>query len=201
MTDLEEPRTPGAPVIKRTAIGQYFVGALVNIKQRDVQKRDDEGNIRPVLKSDGRYKQELVLTLLTMPGTTAPAGIGDQVSVPTPGDKVRLILRGQAFGQWIEAKKVLHGKVQTGDIVTQTTEYGQAYDAFGKPIGRPLTLQEDINVLPRQTTIGIYGTITLRHHNPNDPDERTWAQKADVAHHADRQQTPLEPHINEDSIV
>ena len=144
-TSLDEPRTPGAPVVKRTRLGETFIGALVSVQQRDVLKRDEAtGDMRPVMKTNGKARQELVLTLITMPGTTAMAGIGDSTSVPEPGDKVRLILRGQAFAQWLEAKKD-HGGLQTGDVVTQTTDHGQAYDGQGKPSGPKLTTQAELD--------------------------------------------------------
>ena len=86
-TSLDEPRTPGAPVVKRTRLGETFIGALVSVQQRDVLKRDEAtGDMRPVMKTNGKARQELVLTLITMPGTTAMAGIGDSTSVPEPGD-------------------------------------------------------------------------------------------------------------------
>jgi hypothetical protein len=166
--------------VKRTAIGQHFVGALVNVQQRPIMKRDQRtGELGPVVKPDGKHKQELVLTLIAMPGTTAPAGLGDTTVVPTPGDKVRLILRGRSFGDWIEAKKG-HGALQTGDVVEQTTDHGQAYDSAGAPTGNRLTTQAEIDNLPRQQTFGIYGTLTLRKPTPA---EAEWATKADEAHH------------------
>lgn len=181
-TSLDEPRSPGAPVVKRTALGQRFIGALVRMEQRGVLK-----NGQPVVRDDGKPRQELVLTLLAMPGTTAPAGIGDTTSTPAPGDTVRLILRGAAFGQWIEARKN-HGTLETGDVVEQVTEYGQAYDANGVPTGPKLTTQEQINAVPRQQALGIYGTLTLRKPTAG---EAEWASKADAVHHATQQRTPI----------
>lgn len=184
-TPLDEPRTPGAPVVKRTALGQRFIGALVRMDQRGVLK-----NGQPSLRDDGRQRQELVLTLLVMPGTTAPAGIGDTTVVPSPGDTVRLILRGASFGQWIEARKS-HGSLETGDVVEQLTEYGQAYNADGVPVGPKLTTQDQINAVPRQQALGIYGSLQLR--KPT-ADEGEWATKADAAHHASTPRTPLDEH-------
>jgi hypothetical protein len=187
-TSLEEPRTPGAPVVKRTALGQVFTGALVNVEQRNVLKRNDVTSLmEPVLKPDGKAKQELVLTLVTMPGTTAPAGIGDHNSVPEPGEVVRLILRGRAFGDWIEAKRD-HGVLETGDVVTQTTEYGQAYSGTGTLTGPKLTTQAELDAVPRTQSLGIYGSLSLRKPTPA---EAEWAAKADAAHHDQRPRTPI----------
>ena len=60
----------------------------------------------PIVKPNGKHAQELVVTCLTLPNTTSPAGLGDDESVPEPGTIVRLILKGKAFGDWIEAKKL-----------------------------------------------------------------------------------------------
>lgn len=178
-------RGPGLPVVKRTAIGQTFVGALVKTEQRDVMK---DG--APKIKDNGKPQQELVLTLQVMPGTTAPAGIGDSQGIPAPGDLVRMILRGASFGQWIEARKS-HGSLETGDVVEQLTEYGQAYNADGVPVGPKLTTQDQINAVPRQQALGIYGSLQLR--KPT-ADEGEWATKADAAHHASTPRTPLDEH-------
>ena len=194
-TSLEEPRTPGAPVVKRTALGQTFIGALVNIEQRDILKRNPVTSVmEPIRKPDGKHRQELVLTLVTMPGTTAPAGIGDNTAVPTPGDKVRLILRGKAFGQWIEAKKD-HGGLETGDVVTQVTDHAQAYDGQGNPTGPQLTTQAQVDSVPRSQAVGIYGPISLR--KPT-PDEVQWVEAADAAHFDNVQRTPLESSYEDD---
>lgn len=194
-TSLDDgARGPGLPVVKRTAIGQTFVGALVAVEQRDVLKEGQR-----VVKDNGKARQELVLTVMAMPGTTAPAGIGDTTAVPNPGDLVRVILRGAAFGQWIEARKT-HGQLETGDVVTQTTEYGQAYNAEGQPSGPKLTTQAECDAVPRSKSLGIYGSLTLR---KPQPAEATWAQQADAAYHARQQQTPIAdtPRISEESIV
>jgi hypothetical protein len=194
-TSLEEPRTPGAPVVKRTAIGQRFVGALVALEQRNVLKRNAAGVMEPVMKPDGiKAKQELVLTLIAMPGTTAPAGLGDTTAVPEAGDTVRLILRGKAFGEWIEAKKT-HGPVATGDVVEQSTTHGQAYDAAGQATGPKLTTQAEIDALPRHQIFGIYGPLTLR--KPTAA-EAEWATKADAAHHDQRPRTIIDDDGPED---
>ncbi len=147
---LDEPRTPGAPVIKRQKIGERFIGALVTTQQRDVLK---DG--KPALKDDGKTRQELVLTLVAMPGTTCIASIGDKAATPNPGDVVRLILRGGGFGDWIEARKS-HGELQVGDVVEQTIDHAQAYDAQGKMSGQKLTTQEQANAVPRSQSLGFY---------------------------------------------
>lgn len=181
---LDEPRAPGAPVVKRQRIGERFVGALVTTQQRDVLK---DG--KPALKDDGKPRQELVLTLVAMPGTTCTAAIGDKAAVPNPGEVVRLILRGGGFGDWIEARKS-HGELQVGDVVEQTIDHAQAYDAQGKPSGQKLTTQEQANAVPRSQSLGFYGPLALRR---AAGDEMQWVTEAEQAYHAQRARISAEP--------
>lgn len=177
---LEEARTPGYPVVKRTEIGQTFNGAVLKAVSRDRLKRGNDGTMTPIVKPNGKHAQELVVTCLTLPGTTAPAGLGDEESVPEPGAIVRLILKGKAFGDWIEAKKSLPGgTVAAGDIVTQTTKVAQVYDAQGEPSGPELTDQDDVTkARTKGRSVGIYGPLTLR--EPKAGSE--WTAKAIEAH-------------------
>lgn len=186
--ELDEPRAAGLPVVKRTAIGQTFNGVVVKLESRDRLKKGDDGVMRPILKADGKAKQELVVTCLVLPGTTAPAGIGDVEAVPEPGDKVRLILKGKAFGDWIESKNALGRGVQVGDVVTQTTTTAQVYDANGDPSGEPLTTQEQINAVPRNRSVGVYGPLTLG--PATDP---AWTAKAEEAYYELKAPISAEP--------
>jgi hypothetical protein len=183
---LDEPRTPGPPVVKRQQIGERFIGALVKTQQRDVLK---DG--KPALKDDGKARQELVLTLVAMPGTTCNASIGDKAGVPNAGDVVRLILRGGGFGDWIEARKS-HGELQVGDVVEQTIEYAQAYVTTGSqtsPTGPKLTTQEQANAVPRSQSLGFYGPLSLRRATP---EEGAWVTAAEAAYHEQRNRISAE---------
>jgi hypothetical protein len=161
---VESEGKAGTPVVKRTAIGQTFKGCIINTQQRDVLK---DG--APAMNERGKPRQELVIRCIVAPGTTAPAGIGDDVSVPAPGDEVRLILRGKAFADWIEGKRQLGGSPMWGDLVTQTTVVAQAYDANGKPKGGEIHNQAEIDALPRSTSVGIYGPLTLERTDEHGP--------------------------------
>jgi hypothetical protein len=183
MTTLEEPRAASLPVVKRTAIGEVTRIALVRFQQRDV--RDDEGNV--VKKDNGKARQEMVVTGVVMPGHTAPAGIGGSTSVPAPGDAVRLILKGGAFSDWIDAKNKLPagrdakaGGSETGDVIEMTTTRAQAYSGRTTKVGGELTTQAQVDAVPRGQTVGIYGTLTVRR---STPAEAQWAALADEAHH------------------
>lgn len=170
---LDDGARTSTPVVKRTKIGEKFVGAIVRFEQRNVLK-DGE----PVLKPNGKPRQELVVHCITMPGTTATAGIGDNVGVPAPGDAVRLILRGKAFGDWIEAKGKL-GALTVGDLVATVVDHAQAYNADGSPKGVPITDQAAADAIPRGTTVGFYGPLKLA-----KGIDATWIQAAERAYHA-----------------
>lgn len=176
---LEEAGTTRTPVLRRKRIGEEFVGALVRTTQRDVLKRDEvSGTDRPVLKANGKPRQELVVTLVTISSTMA-AGLGEEVAVPEPGDIVRSILKGGGFGQWIEANGLLKPR-QVGDIVTLTSEWGQAYDAHGAPTGDKLTTQAQLDAVPRERSLGVYGSVAIRRATPA---ETEWVTAAETAYH------------------
>ena len=176
---LEEAGTTRTPVLRRKRIGEEFVGALVRTTQRDVLKRDDAtGTDRPVIKANGKPRQELVVTLVTISSTMA-AGLGEEVAVPEPGDIVRSILKGGGFGQWIEANGLLKPR-QVGDIVTLTSEWGQVYSAAGDPTGDKLTTQAQLDAVPRERSLGVYGSVAIRRATPA---ETEWVTAAETAYH------------------
>lgn len=178
---LEGERKAGLPVVKRTALAQKFYGAVVKVEQRDRQKKDDAtGAMVPVLKAGGKARQELVVTCLVLPGTTAPVGLGEDEHVPETEDLVRLILKGKAFGDWIESKAALDRPVEVGDVITQTTDRAQVYDAQGNASGAEITDQASLNAVPRGRSVGIYGPVTLRAPKDGSP----WIAKAEAAYHS-----------------
>jgi hypothetical protein len=133
----------------------------------------------PVLKADGKAKQELVVTCLTLPGTTASVGLGEEEFVPEPETFVRLILKGKAFSDWIAAKNTLGRTVQVGDIVTQVTDRAQVYDAQGNASGPEITDQATLNAVPRGRSVGVYGPISLREPKTGS----VWTEKAEAAYY------------------
>lgn len=187
---LEGDRKPGLPVVKRTALGQTFNGAVVLVQQRDRLKRDERTNeMTAVLKANGKAKQELVITCLTLPNSTAPVGLGEDEHVAEEGELVRLILKGKAFSHWISTKDSLGRPVNVGDIVTQVTDRAQVYDAQGSPSGSEITDQATLNQVPRTRSVGIYGPVTLR--APKAGSE--WIDKAEAAYHSLRNPVAAEP--------
>lgn len=178
---LEDEVKPGLPVVKRNALGEVFVGAIVRTEQRDRQKKDDAtGMMVSVLKPNGKPSQELVVTCLTLPGTTSMVGLGDDQHTASESELVRVILKGKAFGDWIESKKELGRPVQVGDVLTQKTEYAQAYDAQGNPVGGQIIDQGTLNALPRGRSVGIYGTLSVRAPQAGSP----WVASAEAAYHS-----------------
>ena len=177
---LENEVRPGLPVVKRTTLGEVFVGAVVAVEQRDRQKKDNiTGAMAPMLKPDGRPSQELVITCLTMPGTTSPVGLGDDQHFAAEAELVRVILKGKAFGNWIDGKKALGRPVRVGDVLTQKTEFAQAYTHEGQLIGDQITDQGALNNIPRGRSVGIYGSLTLQAPAAGSP----WIAKAEEAYH------------------
>jgi hypothetical protein len=187
---LEGERKAALPVVKRTALGQTFHGAIVKVEQRDRLRKDEvSGQMVPVLKASGKARQELVVTCLTLPGTTAPVGLGEDEHVPEPENLVRLILKGKAFSEWIETKAALGRVVQVGDVITQVTDRAQVYDAQGNPSGTEITDQASLNSVPRGRSVGIYGPITVRAPKDGSP----WVTKAETAYHSLAEPIAAEP--------
>lgn len=172
--ELTEPNAgPRTPILKRRTIGETFTGALVKTPE---QRDQLDGDGKPKLKDNGKPRQELVITMVALPGATMAAGIGqDPPAPPAAGEVVRTILRGLAFGQWIDAKNA-HGTLQVGDIITLTTTHGQAYDAGGKPTGDRLTTQAECDAVPRTQALGMYGDISIRRATAA---EAQWVQAAE----------------------
>lgn len=166
---LDEPTTARTPVLRRRRLGETYRGLLVRTERRDMLK---DG--KPLLRTDGRPRQELVVTLVTADSTMS-AGLGDTEDVPTSGDIVRAILKGGGYGSWIEADNALKPR-QVGDLVTLTSTHAQVYDADGHPSGGQITDQPTIDKVPRGRTVGIYGDITIERCPPEMADLLTQAE-------------------------
>ena len=176
MPVIQDNQTGGTryPVVKRTEIGQTFKGAYVKHEQRDRLK---DGN--PVINAKGKPSQELVVYTVTMPGTTSPAGLGDDVATPEPGDIVRLIISGLTFSQWIEQQNALKGVQRAGDVIGFTTDSAQAYNSDGSPKGPKITDQAQVTAARMKgTTVGVYGDLTIRACTTS---ELPWVKRADEA--------------------
>ncbi len=171
---------PGTPIVKKRALGERFIGAMCADPERRQSTKTDG---TPKTKPNGDPRYELVVTCVTMPGTTAHAEIGGEGGVPQPGDVVRLIFAGGGFAQWIEAldaQKAALGRTgrfdgRIGDVIEQTIEYGQAWNADGSKIGPELRTQAECDAVPRSQSLGYYGPLTIR---AARPDEAEWDAKA-----------------------
>ena len=178
--ELEDtPRTASTPVVKRQKIGERFVGAVVKAEQRPQTKLVD-GVRTEIKKPNGNPRQELVVHCIVMPKNTAEVSLGDDKHLPEPGESVRLILKGKAFGDWIEARKGHRGgKLLVGDIVVQEVTHAQQYDANGQPKGGEIVDQAVADAVPRGTSLGFYGPVTIHAHRDDE-----WVTKAEAAYHA-----------------
>lgn len=165
---LNEPGgSAGYPVLKRQAIGESFIGALVHLDQRQTQ-RDGQ----PQFKPDGKPRYELVVTLMTLQSNMV-AGSGDAQSVPQPGDLVRMIMKGGGYGDWIEAKNDFVGKhrpIEVGDFVQVTTTHAIRYESMGqhRALGE-IHSQDELNAYyqamvgpqARQESLGFRGGLSI----------------------------------------
>ncbi len=176
--DLEENEGGNLPpIMRRQVLGQTAVLAFAGKEARD--QRDQEGNPVPHATKPGKIAQELVLTAVVMPGTTMIAGKGDDEWVPEPGDVVRTIFKGKAYGEWIEATNALSPKYRIGDVIEQTLDSAVVYAGKGDT-GKPLADQAAVVAAKMKgKTVGIYGPVTVRRAtDAEDP----WVEKAEDAY-------------------
>ena len=175
--DDPTPTTAGAPVLSRRAIGQKFKGVTCLMPEsRDRMKYDKETQTSsPMLKPNGKARQELVVTMLTI-GSSMPTGKIDEPAIPVEGDVVRVILKGKSFGDWIEAADTLGRKIGVGFIVEMDTTVAQAYDENGGAKGAEITTQDAANAVPRGVSLGFYGPVRVG--IASTPDEIAWDTKA-----------------------
>ena len=184
---LEDTARTGYPVLRHQLIGEMAQLALIRWEQRDRLMLDHDNQYVRIRNGTGRdgqpkFKQELVVHAIAMPGTTMEVKQGEEFIRPAPGDRVRLILKGKAFGNWIEARKThRNGTLQVGDLIITGTDLAQAYDQAGKPKGQPITNQQEALRIPRGTTVGFYGPLELA-----EPTEPQWVEAAEQAYLADK---------------
>lgn len=199
---LDEPQ--GAelpPVVRSGEIGQQIIGALVDVPTwRPRIKRDASGADVPILKGNGKPANELVVTLVTMPGTTKPVGRGDDEWTPTAGDVVRIIIRGKTASDYIDAKKDLGGTHNVGDVFTHIATNAVAYKGEGGDILED-NITEQARVVEHKMkgrSVGIYGPLTVRRATPADAQ---WVTAAETAHHAAKEAISLDDAALPDAAV
>jgi hypothetical protein len=175
-------------VLRNQRIGELAQVAIIKTEQRDrLMKNPSTNQLEKIpngVNRDGqpKFKQELVIHGVVMPGTDMQVKAGDNFVTPEPGSRVRLILKGMAFGKFIEARRGHRaGRLNVGDVLTTGTDQAQAYDQSGNPKGQPITNQADADRIPRGQTVGFYGPISLA--EPTDPN---WVTKAEEAFLADQ---------------
>jgi hypothetical protein len=176
------------PIIKHRNIGEYCRLAVIRWEQR-AQLKNDPSTGQMVKVPNGmdrdnhpKYKQELVIHAIAVNGNMQ-AAIGDASGIPASGDRVRVILKAKAFGDWIEQRK-LHrgGKFHVGDLLELETTHAQQYDQNGAPKGAEIKDHAIAAAVPRGVTLGFYGTLTLS--AGTDPQA---IAAAEAAYHADEE--------------
>lgn len=176
---IEEESKARTPVLRRRQIGETFRGCLIRSEQRGRLRKDDRtGEMVPMLKSNGKQAQELVVHLVTLPGTTMNAGLGEDESVPGVGTVVREILKGLSFGAWIDADNALKPR-HVGDVLTLTSAVAQIYAGDGSKAGGEITANEEIIAARMKgRNVGIYGPLTLTRATPEDAAYVDMAERA-----------------------
>lgn len=199
--ELTETRRPTFPVLRHQRIGEVAPLAIIRTEQRDRLRKDlSTGQLVKIPNGTDRagnpkFRQELVVHGIAMPGIDMQVKDGENFVTPAPGDRVRVILKGKGFGEWIEAKKTHRGgKMIVGDVLMLSTTHAQKYDQDGNPKGDVIKSQAEVDRIPRGTTVGLYGPIELM-----EGTEARWIDAAEAAYHADqaaeRERTaiPLDP--------
>jgi len=131
-TAIGQQGAAGAPIMKQRVIGEVFYGSIIKDEMR--QQTDMEGNLRWKDEAKTKPARELVVHLLAIKGDMQ-AAIGGESSVPEPGEKVRVILRGGGWGAWIDATKVYGSTVLWGDVLRMTTTHATRYNSGGTELG------------------------------------------------------------------
>ena len=185
--ELNDGARISAPVIRQQRLGEIANLAVVRTEQRDRLRRNlSSGEMETIPNGTDRQgrpkvKQEMVLHAVAMPGTTMEARLGEEGGVPTPGDRVRLILKAKGFGDWIETRRSHRkGKLNVGDVLMLETRWAQQYDQDGNPKGPKIEDQASADAVPRNVTIGFYGPLSIR--EGTDP---AWIEAAEQAYRAD----------------
>jgi hypothetical protein len=186
--ELQDNARASYPVLRHQRIGEMAQLAIIRTEQRDRLARNPATQqlekIPSGTRADGsiKYKQELVIHAIALPGTTMQFKVGDEFVTPASGDRLRLILKGLAYGRWIEARKSHRGgKLNVGDVLITGTDQAQSYDQNGAPKGQPIKTQSEADKIPRGVTVGFYGPIELA-----EPTDAAWVEAAEQAFLADQ---------------
>ena len=174
------------PIVKHQRIGESCKLAVIRWEQRDRLKDDpltkQKVKIPNGLDREGRpkFKQELVVHVIAISGDMV-ASIGERSGVPAPGDRVRVILKAKEFGDWIDArKKHRANKMNVGDTLLLDTTHAQPWNQDATAKGPKILNQAEADAVPRGTSIGFYGTLSLA---PGQ--DARWIEAAEAAYRDD----------------
>lgn len=127
------------PNVRHRAIGQEFVGMVVD---RQVRDRKKYGTDEVEIGANGKPRKEEVVTLLVMEGTTAPVGKGEDDRDAVVGETVKFIVKGRTYGAVIDARKKLDGVPMVGDVVR--TRYREASIMHEGKVVETLNTNEEV---------------------------------------------------------
>lgn len=178
------------PVLSQRRIGEEFVGGVIKFERRERHTKDGETIYN---KKTGKPRYELVVHLLTLRGDMQ-AGLAGEYTTPERGEVVRAILKGGAFGNWIEAQNALPRGLQVGDMVYMNTDKAVRYVETDPKAA--LTTQAEVDEYKktpawteRKETLSWQGEVKIREPKP---DEVGFVAECEAKYHElGRQNIPL----------
>lgn len=180
-------RKARTPVVQRTRIGDELKAVVVFTEPRE--QRDKDGNVKQ--KADGKPARELVVDVLILPGTTQVGRLGGNDYTLEPGDAARVILKGGAWSQWIDAERALDGGLNVGDLLWMNTTYGETYDINGRQTGRlddQAAIEAHLAKGRRADSLGLRGELKLFRAEAKHAE---WVAKAEQAYHERNRPAPI----------
>lgn len=173
---LDNPTNVRPPVVSTRDFGLAVVGMIVDKEQRT--RKDQKGD--PILTKAGRPAHEEVLTVTVLDGTTGTVGVDDDERVPRTGELVRLIFKGPAYAELIDARKRV-GPTQVGDVVTVTATSATTWRGAGDMADRNTTDPEIIR-RARDKSWSVSFNVTVEYRRPR-ADELGLVEEAEAHHH------------------
>ncbi len=174
---LDNPTSTRPPVLSTRGFGLRGVGMIVDKEQR--ARKDQKGD--PILSKLGRPTYEEVLTVTVLEGTTGTITDGHDERVPKPGELVRLIFKGPAYAELIDARKRVGGNTQVGDVVTVTTTSATTWRGAGDMADRNVT-DPDVVRRARDKSWSVSWNVTADYRRPR-ADELGLVEEAEAHHH------------------
>jgi hypothetical protein len=173
------------PVLKRTNIGEKFIGGLIKTENRDLMKKNPvTGVLESVINKRGKVSQQRVVWALVK-DSTMPAGTGDNERVPASGEIVRLLFDRGGYHQWITAQDAYGGPLKVGLLIAMNTTHIVRFppgDGPQEPCGEIRTPEELaaylIDPTKRNENIGRRGDLAMK-----ECDDLAFIEQCKAAYH------------------